>query len=53
MTKLKLSSIPDERPVKITIELPAAVHCDLVACVDYLNSQHVFVSQAGGEPCRT
>lgn len=31
MTKLKLSAIPDDRPVKITIELPAAVHRDLVA----------------------
>lgn len=31
MTKLKLSSIPDDRPVKITIELPAAVHRDLQA----------------------
>ena len=30
MTKLKLSTIPDERPVKITVELPAAVHRDLV-----------------------
>jgi hypothetical protein len=31
MTKLKLSAIPDDRPVKITVELPAAVHRDLVA----------------------
>jgi hypothetical protein len=30
MTKLKLSAIPDDRPVKITVELPAAVHRDLV-----------------------
>jgi hypothetical protein len=52
MMKLKLSAIPDDRPVKITVELPAAVHRDLVAYADYLNSQHVFVSQAGGEQCR-
>jgi len=52
MTKLKLSAVPDDRPVKITVELPAAVHRDLVAYADYLNSQHVFVSQAGGEQCR-
>ncbi len=30
MTQLKLSAIPDDKPVKITIELPAAVHRDLV-----------------------
>jgi len=52
MTRLKLSAIPEDRPVKITIELPAAIHRDLVAYADYLNSQHVFVSQAGGEQCR-
>ncbi|TIS55260.1 MAG: DUF2274 domain-containing protein [Mesorhizobium sp.] len=52
MIKLKLSAIPDDRPVKIAVELPAAVHRDLVSYADYLNSQHVFVSQAGGEQCR-
>lgn len=31
MTKLKLSAIPDDRPVKITVELPAGVHRDLIA----------------------
>jgi len=30
MTQLKLSAIPDDKPVKITIELPAAIHRDLV-----------------------
>jgi hypothetical protein len=34
MTKLKLSAIPDDRPVKLTIELPGAVHRDLVAYAD-------------------
>ena len=29
MTKLKLSAVPDDRPVKIAIELPAAIHRDL------------------------
>ncbi len=28
--KLKLSAIPDDKPVKLTIELPADVHRDLV-----------------------
>jgi hypothetical protein len=29
--KLKLPPIEDDRPVKLTLELPAAVHRDLVA----------------------
>lgn len=37
MTKLKLSAIPDDRPVKITVELPAAVHRDLVAYAEILS----------------
>ncbi|MFI0846543.1 DUF2274 domain-containing protein [Mesorhizobium sp. IMUNJ 23232] len=36
MTKLKLSGIPDDRPVKVTVELPAAVHRDLVAYAEIL-----------------
>ncbi len=36
MTKLKLSAVPDDRPVKITVELPAAVHRDLVAYAEIL-----------------
>jgi hypothetical protein len=31
MEKLKLGSIADDRPVKLTVELPAAVHRDLAA----------------------
>lgn len=31
MTKLKLGTIVDEKPVKVTLELPAALHRDLVA----------------------
>ena len=31
MAKLKLGVIADDRPVKLTIELPASVHRDLVA----------------------
>jgi hypothetical protein len=52
MAKLKLGAIADDKPVKMSIELPATVHRDLIAYADYLNSQHVFVSQAGGEQCR-
>jgi hypothetical protein len=39
MTKLKLSSVPDERPVKLTVELPAALHRDLKAYADVLGRQ--------------
>jgi hypothetical protein len=31
MTKLKLGPLTDDKPVKISVELPAAVHRDLVA----------------------
>jgi hypothetical protein len=31
MTKLKLGPIADDKPVKITVELPAALHRDLIA----------------------
>ncbi|WP_454885464.1 DUF2274 domain-containing protein [Sphingomonas oryzagri] len=30
MTKLRLGRIEDDKPIKITIELPGAVHRDLV-----------------------
>lgn len=29
MTKLKLGPLPDDKPVKVTLELPAALHRDL------------------------
>lgn len=31
MTKLKLGPLADDKPVKLTVELPAAVHRDLQA----------------------
>ncbi len=31
MAKLKLGPIADEKPIKVTVELPAALHRDLVA----------------------
>ena len=36
MTKLKLGPLADEKPVKVTVELPAAVHRDLVAYAEVL-----------------
>ncbi len=40
MAKLKLSAIPDDRPVKLTIELPAAVHRDLVVYAEVFAQEH-------------
>ena len=37
MTRLKLSDITDEKPVKLTIEVPARLHRDLVAYGIVLN----------------
>ena len=36
MAKLKLGVIADERPVKLTVELPASLHRDLVAYAEVL-----------------
>jgi hypothetical protein len=48
MAKLKLGALPDDKPVKVTVELPAPLHRDLVAYADYLNSQHVSAAFAEG-----
>ncbi len=39
MTKLKLSAIPDDKPVKLTVELPADVHRDLIDYARVLGNQ--------------
>lgn len=36
MTKLKLGAIPDDKPIKLTLELSADIHRDLVAYADVL-----------------
>lgn len=36
MTKLKLGPLADDKPVKVSIELPAVVHRDLVAYAEVL-----------------
>jgi hypothetical protein len=36
MAKLKIGAIADDKPVKLTIELPAAVHRDLLAYAEIL-----------------
>ena len=40
MAKLKLSAIPDDRPVKLTVELPGAVHRDLLAYAEVFAQEH-------------
>lgn len=36
MVKLKLGPLADDKPVKVTLELPAALHRDLVAYAEIL-----------------
>lgn len=36
MTKLKLGPILDDKPVKVTVELPASLHRDLCAYAEIL-----------------
>ncbi|MCM2505906.1 DUF2274 domain-containing protein [Aureimonas altamirensis] len=36
MTKLKLGAIPDDKPMKVTVELPASLHRDLTAYAEVL-----------------
>jgi len=39
MEKLKLSAVPDDKPVKLSVELPAAVHRDLIAYAEVLGRE--------------
>ena len=43
MAKLKLGPLADDRPVKVSLELSAAVHRDLVAYAEVL-------AREGGQP---
>ena len=36
MAKLKIAALNDEKPIRVTIELPATVHRDLVAYAEIL-----------------
>ncbi|MBN9564005.1 MAG: DUF2274 domain-containing protein [Alphaproteobacteria bacterium] len=49
MAKLKLGTIPDDKPVKLTIELPAVIHRDLVA---YANALGRETGQGAVEPAK-
>ncbi|RWH47146.1 MAG: DUF2274 domain-containing protein [Mesorhizobium sp.] len=39
MAKLKLGAIADEKPVKVSLELPASLHRDLVAYAAVLSRE--------------
>lgn len=39
MAKLKLGPIVDDKPVKVSVELPAALHRDLAAYADALGRE--------------
>lgn len=39
MTKLKLGPIADDKPVKVTVELPASLHRDLAAYAEILGRE--------------
>ncbi len=39
MTKLKLASVRDEKPVKLSVAVPAALHRDLVAYAEILSRE--------------
>ncbi|WP_292894611.1 DUF2274 domain-containing protein [Nitratireductor sp.] len=39
MTKLKLGPLADDKPVKVTVELPASVHRDLIAYAEVLGRE--------------
>ncbi len=39
MSKLRLGAILDEKPVKLTVDLPAAVHRDLLAYAEVLGRE--------------
>jgi hypothetical protein len=49
MTKLKLGTLADDKPVKLSIELPANVHRDLIAYAEVLARE---TGQAVSDPSK-
>ncbi|WP_456238018.1 DUF2274 domain-containing protein [Mesorhizobium xinjiangense] len=47
--KLKLGPLHDDKPVKVTLELPASLHRDLVAYAEILARE---AGQSPGDPVR-
>ncbi|MBZ9920863.1 DUF2274 domain-containing protein [Mesorhizobium sp. B2-4-2] len=49
MAKLKLATIADDKPVKITVELPAPLHSDLIRYAEILGRE---IGQSSVDPAR-
>jgi hypothetical protein len=49
MTKLKLGPIADDKPIKVTLELPASLHRDLTAYAEILGHE---AGHAPSDPVR-
>lgn len=49
MAKLKLGALDDDKPVKVSLELPAAVHRDLMAYAEVLARE---TGRSVGEPVK-
>ena len=49
MAKLKLGALDDDKPVKVSVELPAAVHRDLIAYAEVLARE---TGRPVGEPVK-
>lgn len=49
MTKLKLGPLADDKPVKVTVELPAQLHRDLTAYAEVLACES---GQPAADPVR-
>ena len=49
MAKLKIAALPNDKSVKVTVELPATVHRDLVAYAEILARQS---GQPVGDPTK-
>jgi hypothetical protein len=49
MTKLKLGTLADEKPVKLNVELPGAVHRTLIAYAEVLSQA---TGQAVSDPAK-
>lgn len=40
MSDLKISALPEEKPVRLTIDLPASVYRDILAYAQAMNALH-------------
>jgi len=49
IVKLKLGPLPDDKPVKVTLDLPASLHRDLAAYAEILGRE---AGQSPADPVR-